>query len=475
MVGYILGWMLMLEGLLMLLPVLVSIIYKEKAGISYMIVAVICCLIGFCLTRKKEERQALFAREGFVAVAMSWIVISIFGAIPFILSGEIPSIIDAIFESVSGFTTTGASVLDDIAVLSNTSLFWRSFTHWIGGMGVFILILTVLPMAGGNNMHLMRAELPGPSVGKLVPRIKETAKILYTIYFSMTLLEILVLLLIGTPLFDAITIAFGTAGTGGFAIKNSGLFEYSTELRIVITVFMFLFGVNFHAYYLLYKGKVSTIFKMEEIRWYIGIVVFFAAIITFTLYEVFGSISEAFESAIFHTVSMITTTGYMATDFSVWPQMPKNLLFILMFFGACAGSTAGSIKISRIIILLKAVKKEVNYFIHPNDVKVIKFNGRAVNQETINSVGMFLITYAIIFASSLFFLSFDNLSIATNITAISVSLNNVGLGLELLGSDASYSMFTPLSKIVLMFNMLAGRLELYPILLLLSPKVWKKS
>ena len=475
MVGLILGWMLTLEGLLMLLPVLVSIIYKEKAGISYMIAAVICCLIGFYFRRKKEKKQALFAKEGFIAVALSWITISIFGALPFVLSGEIPSIIDAIFESVSGFTTTGASVLDDITVLSNTSLFWRSFTHWIGGMGVFILILAILPMAGGNNMHLMRAELPGPSVGKLVPRIKETAKILYTIYFSMTLLEILCLLFIGTPLFDAVTIAFGTAGTGGFAIKNSGLFEYSTELRIIITVFMFLFGVNFNAYYLLYKGKVSTIFKMEEIRWYLGIVAVFAVIITATLYDVFGSVSEAFESAIFHTVSMITTTGYVATDFSIWPQMPKNLLFILMFFGACAGSTAGSIKISRIMILLKAVKKEVNYFIHPNVVKVIKFNGRAVSQATVNSVGMFLITYALIFGASLFLLSFNNLSIATNITAISVSINNVGLGLELLGSEASYSMFSPLSKIVLMFNMLAGRLELYPILVLLSPEVWRKD
>lgn len=474
-IGYILGWILQFEALFLLLPCGVAIIYGEASGFSFLIMSAISFILGFTITLKKPSNQVYFAREGFVTVALSWIIMSIIGAMPFVLNEEIPNFIDALFETISGFTTTGASILNDVEALSKCSLFWRSFTHWIGGMGVFVFILAILPMAGGHNMNLMRAESPGPSVGKLVPRIKGTAKILYIIYFSMTVVEIVALLLAKMPLFDAITITFGTAGTGGFGVKNSSVADYSSSIQWIVTIFMILFGVNFNAYYFLLGKKKENAIKMEEVRWYLGIILVCIVIITINIKGIFGNIASAVREASFQVASIITTTGYSTADFDVWPQLSRTILVIIMFIGACAGSTGGGIKVSRIVILLKSMKKEMAYFIHPRSVKTIKMDERALGKETVSSVSAFLVTYVIIFGISCFVLAFDNLDMVTNFTAVAATINNIGPGLELVGPTRNYDIFSYPAKIVLMFNMLAGRLELYPILLLFAPATWKNN
>ena len=475
-IGYILGWVLVFESMFMILPCTVAGIYREKQGIAFLVIAVICLILGMLRIRKKPKNQVYFAREGFVIVALSWIVMSIFGALPFVLNGDIPDFTDALFETISGFTTTGASVLSDVEALSRCSLFWRSFTHWIGGMGVFVFLLAVLPMTGGYNMHLMRAESPGPSVGKLVPKVRDTAKILYIIYFVMTVIEIVLLLLAGMPLFDAMTTSFGTAGTGGFGIKNSSMQDYTVLMQGIVTVFMILFGVNFNAYYILLLGKnKKDAFKMEEVHWYFGIIAVSILIITMNIRNISGSVFQAFHSAAFQVASIITTTGYSTANFDLWPQLSRTILVVIMFIGACAGSTGGGIKVSRIIILLKTMKQEMGYFIHPRSVKVIKMDGKALEQRTVRSVSAFLVTYVIIFGVSIFLLAFDNLDMVTNFTAVAATFNNIGPGLEIVGPTGNYGIFSYMAKYVLMFDMLAGRLELYPLLLLFTPSVWRKS
>lgn len=472
---YILGRVLQFQAMFLLLPCVVAAIYGETSGYSFLITSIVSFVIGLIVTHKKPDNQVFFAREGFVTVALSWIVMSIVGAIPFVLNRDIPNFIDALFETVSGFTTTGASILSDVEVLSKCSLFWRSFTHWIGGMGVFVFILAVLPMAGGHNMHLMRAESPGPSVGKLVPRIKETAKILYGIYFAMTVVEIVLLLMAKMPLFDALTISFGTAGTGGFGIKNTSLMNYSGSIQWIVTVFMILFGINFNAYYYIIGKKKENAFKMEEVRWYLVIIAVCIVIIAFNIRGIFASLPDAIREAAFQVASIITTTGFSTADFDVWPQLSKTILVVIMFIGACAGSTGGGIKISRIVILFKTVKKEMAYFIHPRSVKTIKMDERALEKEIVSSVSTFLVTYVIIFGVSCFILAFDNLDMVTNFTAVAATINNIGPGLELVGPTRNYSIFSDPAKIVLMFDMLAGRLELYPLLLLFAPSTWKNN
>lgn len=474
-IGYILGWVLLFESMFMMLPSLVAAIYKEQEGWAFLCVAIACCLLGLIGVRKKPKNQVFFARESFVIVALCWIVMSIFGALPFVINKDIPHFTDALFETISGFTTTGASILTDVEALSYCSLFWRSFTHWVGGMGVFVFLLAVLPMTGGYNMHLMRAESPGPSVGKLVPKVRDTAKILYIIYFVMTLFEVVLLLLAGMPLFDALTTSFGTAGTGGFGIKNSSIAGYSAAIQVIVTVFMILFGVNFNAYYLLLGKHKKNVFKIEEVRWYFGIIAVSIGLITFNVRHMFGSIAEALRNAAFQVGSIITTTGFATTDFNLWPQMSKTILVVIMFIGACAGSTGGGIKVSRIIILLKTVKQEMSYFIHPRSVHVIKMDDKALDKDTVRGVSTFLSTYIIIFGISVFIIAFDNLDMVTNFTAVTATINNIGPGLEIVGPTGNYSVFSPLAKYVLMFDMLAGRLELYPLLLLFSPSVWKKN
>lgn len=475
-IKYILGWVLKIEGLFLFMPFLVGIIYREYEGAAFLGVALICLFAGVFITRKKPENPVIFSREGFVIVSLSWIVMSVFGALPFVINRDIANFTDALFETISGFTTTGASILSDVEVLSHASLFWRSFTHWIGGMGVFVFLLAVLPMTGGYNMHLMRAESPGPSVGKLVPKVRETAKILYIIYFAMTVLELILLLLARMPLFDALCTAFGTAGTGGFGIKNSSMGEYSMPVQGIVTVFMFLFGVNFNIYFVLLLGKrKKDVFKSEEVKGYFLVIAAVVAVIAVNIRTYYGTLFEAFHAAAFQVVSIITTTGFSTANFDIWPQLSRTLLVIIMFIGACAGSTGGGIKVSRIIILLKSVKQEMSYFIHPKNVKVIKLDGKSLEKSTVRGVSAFLVTYVLIFGASMLILAFDNMDMVTNFTAVTATLNNIGPGLEVVGPFGNYGGFSGLAKYVLMFDMLAGRLELYPILLLLSPSVWKKN
>lgn len=472
MIIYILGMVLKYEGMFMLLPCITALIYQENAGFAFFIVGLLSWTAGSFLTRKKPENQLYFAREGFTCVALSWIIMSMVGAVPFVINGDIPNFIDAFFEATSGFTTTGASILKDVEALSKCSMMWRSFTHWIGGMGVFVFILAVLPMAGGYSMHLMRAESPGPTVGKLLPKIRETAKILYIIYFAMTVLQFVILLILSMPFFDALTITFGTAGTGGFGIKNNSIAGYSIPIQITITVFMILFGVNFNAYYLLLGKHKKYAFKMEEVRWYFIIILISTIIIAVNVSSCYSDFLMSFHYSAFQVGSIITTTGYSTTDFDAWPQLSKTILVMLMFIGACAGSTGGGIKVSRILMLFKMVGAEMAKIIYPRSIKFIRMDKDIVDEDTVKTVAAYLITYVLIFGVSMFILAFDNLDMVTNFTGIAATFNNIGPGLALVGPTSNFSVFTPVSKLVLIFDMLAGRLELFPLLLLLSPSIW---
>ena len=396
------------------------------------------------------------------------------GALPFIFSGSIPNPVDAIFETVSGFTTTGASILADVEILPHCVLIWRSFTHWIGGMGVLVFILSLLPLTGGYHMNLMKAESPGPSVSKLVPKVQSTAKILYGIYFVMTVIQIILLLLGGMPLFDSLCAAFGTAGTGGLGIKSDSMAGYSTYLQVVITIFMILFGINFNAYFLLITRKFAQAFKMEEVRYYLGIIAIAVLIITCNIYHMYGSVSESLQQAAFQVGSIITTTGYATTDFNLWPEISRTILVMLMFIGACAGSTGGGINVFRILILCKTIRKELHIFLHPNAVKKIKMDGKVIPHEVLRSTNIFIIVYILIIAGSIFLIAFDDFDLITNFTAVTATFNNIGPGLELVGPIGNFGMFSWFSKIVLTFDMLAGRLEIFPLLLLFVRDTWKK-
>jgi len=474
-IRYIIGWVLVLEAIFLLLPSLVALIYQEKSGVAFIVTAVLCAVIGILLTARKPKNKNYYAREGFVIVALSWIVMSLFGALPFVISGEIPSYVNALFEIVSGFTTTGASILSDVEALSHACLFWRSFSHWIGGMGVFVFLLIVLPLTGGSNMHLMRAESPGPSVGKLVPKVRETAKILYMIYIAMTLIEMVILALGGMSIFEAVTLSFGTAGTGGFGVKNSSIADYSVFCQTVITIFMILFGVNFNFYYYLLGKNKKNAFKIEEVKWYFIIIFASIAVITFNIREFYDSIWAALHHAAFQVGSVITTTGYATADFNLWPQMSKTVLVLIMFCGACAGSTGGGIKVSRILIMFKTIGQEIKTLIHPRSVHTIKMDDKAVDKGVVRGVGAFLMTYAVIFCVSLLLITLDGKDLITNFTAVTATINNIGPGLMEVGPTGNFAGFSAFSKCIFIFDMLAGRLELYPILLLLTPSVWRKN
>lgn len=468
----ILGYVLVLEGVLMLLPCVVALCYKESQGIYFLIVAGIVVLIGLPLAIKKPKSQVFYLKEGCVATALSWIVLSIFGAIPFVLTKEIPNYIDALFETISGFTTTGASILTDVEALSHTSLFWRSFTHWIGGMGVLVFLLAIIQMAGGSNINLMKAESPGPSVGKLVPKMRQTAIILYSIYFVLTTFEVVFLLIGKMPVFDALTTAFGTAGTGGFGIKNSSIGEYSTYIQWVVTVFMLMFGINFNFYYFILLRQFGKAFKMEEVRAYLLIVIASIGIIFADIIHIYGTFAEALSKSAFQVASIITTTGFSTADFDTWSSSSKTILVILMFIGACAGSTGGGIKVSRFVVVLKTITKEIYSYLHPKSVKKIRLDGKPVDHQVLRATNVYFITFIVIFVVSLFVISFENYDMTTNFTAIAATINNIGPGLELVGPTQNFSQFSVLSKLVLMFDMLAGRLELFPLLLLVTPKLW---
>ena len=472
---YILGCVLKFESAFLVLPALVGLIYREHASVSYLAVAVLCLILGGLLTHKKPRSANLYTREGFVAVALSWIIMSIFGAIPFVLTGDIPFYVDALFETISGFTTTGSSILTDVESISKASLFWRSFSHWIGGMGVFVFIMAILPMMGGSTMNLMKAESPGPSVSKLVPHVKDTAKILYGIYIAITICEATILRALGMPLFDSLTTTFGTVGTGGFGIRNDSIAGYSPAIQITITVFMILSGINYTAYFYILTGKIKELFKIEEVRWYLAIIFGSVAVITWNVRSLYPTFSETLRHAFFQVGSIITTTGYATTDFDLWPALSKTLLVTLMFIGACAGSTSGGIKVSRILILLKTIRKELSLIIHPRQVKKIRMDGHPVDHETLRSANVFLVVYFVLLLTSMLLISVDEFDFSTNFTSVVTVLNNIGPGLNLVGPTQNFSIFSPFSKFVLMFDMLAGRLELFPMMILLMPSTWKRK
>ncbi|HJB16758.1 MAG TPA: TrkH family potassium uptake protein [Candidatus Blautia excrementipullorum] len=473
-IAYIVGWVFNLQAIFMVLPCIAAVIYQEEELYDFLIPIILCLVIGLFLTRKKPRNKVFYIKDGCVTVALSWIVLSISGALPFIISGSIPHPIDAVFETVSGFTTTGSSILTDVEILPHSIIFWRSFTHWIGGMGVLVFLLSLLPLTGGYHMNLMRAESPGPSVSKLVPKVQQTAKILYTIYFGMTILQILLLLLGRMPLFDALCITFGSAGTGGFGIKNDSMGSYSTYCQVITTIFMIAFGVNFSAYYLILTKKFKQAFSIEEVRWYLGIIAVSIVIIAINTRHFFSGIGTAVQQAAFQVGSIITTTGYSSTDFNQWPTLSKAVLVLLMFIGACAGSTGGGIKVSRILLLCKAAHKELQLYLHPNAVKKIKMDKKPISHEILRSTNIFLSVYLTIFAVSILIVAIDNYDLVSTFTAVATTLNNIGPGLEIAGPLGNFSSFSYLSKSVMIFDMLAGRLEIFPLLLLFFRGTWKK-
>ena len=475
MIFFIIGWVFIIEAALMAPSALVAVLYSERSIWAFAAAIGLCLLLGVPLVRKQPANKVFYAKEGCVTVALSWIVVSLMGALPFVFSGVIPSIVDAMFETVSGFTTTGASILKDVEVLPRCMLFWRSFTHWIGGMGVLVFLLCLLPMSGGGySMNLMKAESPGPSVSKLVPKVRSTAKLLYGLYVALSLLELALLLLGSMPLFDALCTTFGTAGTGGFGIKNSSIGEYSAYIQSIVTIFMILFGINFNVYFLLYMRKPKEALRCEEAGWYLAIIAVSTLIITVFIRNSFPDLVTAFRHAAFQVGSIITTTGFSTVDFNVWPAVPRAILVLLMFIGACAGSTGGGIKVSRIVLLFRTMTREIGQIIHPHMVKKLKFEGRVVGQEVLRSVNAFMVAYVLIFAVSTLFVCLDGFDLVTSFTAVAATLNNIGPGLEMVGPIGNFSCFSDLSKIVLIFDMLAGRLEIFPLLVLFFRDTWKK-
>lgn len=474
-IGYILGWIIKVESVFMMLPVLTAVLYREAVGIDYMACAVGAFVLATWMTHKKPEHKGFYAKEGFVTVALGWIVLSLIGALPLWVSQEIPSFTDALFEIVSGFTTTGASILPSVEEMSRAALIWRAVSHWIGGMGVLVFVLAVMPLAGGGeSMHLMRAESPGPSVSKLVPKLRSTAKYLYGIYLAITTMELLFLMAGGMQLFDALCISFATAGTGGFGIHNDSIASYSTYIQGVITVFMLLFGVNFSAYFLIMAKRAKEAFQIEEVRWYFIIYGVITLLIAFNITQHSGEFFGKLHHAAFQAASIMTTTGFATLDFNTWPQLSKMLLVALMFIGACAGSTGGGIKVSRILIYFKTIRKEINYLAHPRSIRVVQMDGKRVEHTVVRAANVFLVAYLGIFVLSFLLISIGNYDFATNFTAVAATINNIGPGLEMVGPVENFAFFSAFSKYVLIFDMLAGRLEIFPMLVLLTPATWKK-
>ena len=476
------GKVLKVEAVLMVLPIIVSLIYTEWVALTaFLITALLTLILGLLFTLLlKPKNDFLFAKEGLVTVALTWISVSLLGSLPFFISKEIPNFIDALFETVSGFTTTGASILTDVTTLSHSMLFWRSFTHWIGGMGVLVFILAITSKTTDRSIHILRAEMPGPIVDKFVPKTKDTTFILYLIYSAITLVLIVMLLCGGMPLFESIVHAFGTAGTGGFGVKADSIAGYSNYIQWVIAIFMLLFGINFNLYYLLIIGKIGGFFKSRELWIYLFVTIFGALIITSNIYSWYGNFNDAFRNSVFQTSSIITTTGYATADFTTWPALSQSILVILMFVGACAGSTAGGFKLSRVIILFKKIGNDLKRVLHPRTTTVVKFEGKRLDDETLNGVTSYLTIYIFIFVIIFLLLSLDpnipsTVAFETNFTATASCFNNIGPGLSLVGPMGNYAMYSPFSKILLSLAMLLGRLEIYPLLLTLNISTWIKK
>lgn len=475
MIIYTIGKLLQITGLLMYIPVLVALIYHESQGYAFAFVASVVLILGSLISHKQPIKKNIYAREGFVIVALSWILISVFGAIPFCLTNEIPSFIDAFFEMVSGFTTTGSSILNNIEALSHASLFWRSFSHWVGGMGILVFVIAFIPIASGRSLHILKAEVPGPVVGKLVSKIRLTARILYVIYATLTLIEVILLLCGGMPFFDSLLNAFGTAGTGGFAIKNASIAAYdSVYVDSVITVFMILFGINFNLIYFVIIGKAKEAFKSEELRYYLLIIVSAIVLITINILPLYDSVLSAIRYSSFTVGSIITTTGFVTTDYGQWPMFSQMIIIALMFVGACSGSTGGGMKVSRIAIYMKNAKKELKHLLHPHSVQTIEFEKQTIDDRVIATIHSYLVLYLAIFAISLLILAFFNLDFKSAFSAVATCLNNVGPGFDVVGPVNNFSSLPDISKLVLCFDMLVGRLEIFPILLLFAPSQWRK-
>lgn len=472
-IRYILGWIMIVEAALMLMPAMVGLIYKESQGWSFIWVLAGSAALGGLLVIKKPQNMNFYVKEGFITVALSWIIMSVVGCLPFVFNGDIPEFTDALFETISGFTTTGATILTDVEVLAKCSLFWRSFTHWIGGMGVLVFLLAIVPMTGGTNMNLMKAESPGPSVDKIVPKVRYNALILYGIYIALTVLEIVFLVIGDMSVFEAFTTAFSTAGTGGFGIRNDSIASLSPYIQWVVTIFMILFGINFGVYFLLLTRKFKQAVKHEEARTYLIIIIVSALIIFKNIYDIMPSGKDAIRHAFFQVASIMTTTGFVSADFDLWPVLSQTILVVIMFIGACAGSTGGGIKVSRIMILIKTMFKEITSFLHPRSVKKVTVEGKVVEHDTVRATNVFIVSYILIFVTSLFLITIDNNDLVTNFTSVAATINNVGPGLSMVGPTQNFSHFSGLSKYVFMFDMLAGRLEIFPLLLLFSPSVWK--
>lgn len=476
MILYIIGKMLGVEGIVLLLPALVALIYREPSGIWFLVVSAVLGLLFFLTGKTVPKNRTIYGKEGFAVVGFGWILWSLFGALPFTLSGSIPSYVDAFFETVSGFTTTGSTILTDIEALPKGMLFWRSLTHWIGGMGVLVFVMMIANLEKKSSMFLMRAEVPGPEADKLVPKARDTARLLYLMYFALTALEVVFLLFGGMNFYDALTHAFSTAGTGGFSNRNQSVAYYdSAYIDGVITVFMILFGINFNMYFLLLRKEWKSALKNEEVRAYLLIIAGSIAVITLNTLSIYKNVLHAFRYSSFQVASIITTTGFYTADYNMWPELSKTILLFVMFVGACAGSTGGGIKISRLLILFKSIRQEITRITHPKAVTLVRVNGKTVGKETLRSVYIYFICYILVLAGSVLLVSINNFDFATSFSAVLTTLNNVGPGISLVGPVENFSQFSVLSKLVFCADMLLGRLEIFPYLLLLSPELWRRK
>lgn len=470
-----LGWLLNTIAALMLVPFSVAIYYKEDIGKYFLICSLIMAIVGLLLTRKRPANTSIYAKDGFIVTSLSWLLLSFCGAIPFYLSGEFSSFTNALFECVSGFTTTGASILHNVEGLSRCMNFWRCFIQLIGGMGVLVFMLALIPLTGGQDLHLMRAESPGPSVTKLVPKVRKTAYYLYVIYFALTFLEIISLIIAGMPLYDAVCTSFTTTSTGGFGVRNASVGAYSPEIQYVVSIFLFLSGLNYNFFFFLIIRRFKDAFSIQEIQLYTIIFFGSVAVIMGNLIHNGMLVEESFRYAFHQVGSIMTTAGFSTCDYDLWPSLSKTILVLLMFVGGCAGSTCGGIKVSRILIYLKTLKKEMDQLCHPRNVKIIKIDGKPLAHNILRSANVFFIVYMMLFVASLLFISFDGHDVVTNFTAVASALGNIGPGLSFVGPTQNFDLYSNFSKYILMFNMLAGRLEIFPLFVLLYPATWRKK
>lgn len=472
---YILGRMLGVEALVLLIPAFVGILYGEPVS-AFLFASGVLAIVYILFGHKKPKNTTIYGKEGFVIIALAWILWSIFGALPFFLSGAIPSYVDAFFETVSGFTTTGSTILTDIASMPKGMNFWRCLTHWIGGMGVLVFVMVIVSLEEKNSMHLMRAEVPGPETDKLVPKARSSAKILYSMYLSLTVVQVLLLKAGGMDWYDSIIHSFSTAGTGGFNNRNNSVAYYdSAYIDGVITTFMILFGINFNMYYLLLLKKAKAVFKNEEVRVYLGIIASATFLITANIFKMYGSFGKAFRYAVFQVASVITTTGFATADYNLWPEFSKCILLTIMVVGACAGSTGGGMKVSRIIIMFKSVWKEIKRMLKPKSVSIVKVNGKKVEESTLNGVYMYVVAYVLFFILSVLLISLNNFDFATTFSSVLTTINNIGPGIAAVGPVENFSAFSDFSKIIFCLDMLVGRLEIFPFLVLFSPDLWKRK